>query len=59
MWEQAVKVIKSQYKSDELNLEGYRNQLNDSESEEQVETILNTLGKEWKQASDEKEVERN
>lgn len=58
MWEQAVKVIKSQYKSDELNLEGYRNQLNDSESEEQVETILNTMGKEWKQASDEKEVER-
>ena len=58
MWGQLVKVIESQYKPEELNLEGYKAQLNESESEEQVETILNTLGKEWKKASDKKEVER-
>lgn len=58
MWGQAVKVIESQYNPVELNLEGYKEQLNDSESEEQAETILNTMGKEWKQASDDKEVER-
>lgn len=54
MWGQLVKVIESQYKPEELNLEGYKAQLNESESEEQVETILNTLGKEWKKASDKK-----
>ncbi|MDE5999887.1 MAG: hypothetical protein K2H04_07450 [Bacteroidaceae bacterium] len=58
MWGQAVKIIESQYKSEEVNLKGYKDQLNESESEEQVETILNTMGKEWKQACDEKEVER-
>lgn len=58
MWGQAVKVIESQYKSEELNLEGYKDQLNESESEEKTETILNTMGKEWKQASDDKEVEQ-
>ena len=58
MWGQAVKVIESQYNPVELNLEGYKLQLNDSESEEQEETILHTMGKEWKQASDDKEVER-
>ena len=58
MWGQAVKVIESQYNPVELNLEGYKLQLNDSESEEQAETILHTMGKEWKQASDDKEVER-
>ena len=58
MWGQVVKVIESQYKPEELNLEGYKDQLNKSETDEQVETILNTMGKEWKQASDDKEVER-
>lgn len=58
MWGQAVKVIESQYKSEELNLEGYKDQLNESESEEQTETILNAMGKEWQKASNEKEVER-
>lgn len=58
MWGQAVKIIESQYKSEELNLNGYKSQLNESESDEQAETILNTMGKEWKQASDDKEVER-
>ena len=41
MWGQAVKVIESQYKAEELNLEGYRQQLSESESDEQIETILN------------------
>ena len=58
MWGQAVKVIESQYKAEELNLEGYRQQLSESESEEQVETILNAMGKEWEKVCDEKEVER-
>lgn len=58
MWGQVVKIIESQYKPEELNLEGYKDQLNKSETDEQVETILNTMGKEWKQASDDKEVER-
>ena len=58
MWWQANKIIKSQYKAEELNLEGYTEQLKENESEEHAETILNTLGKEWKKACDEKEVER-
>ena len=58
MWGQAVKVIESQYKAEELNLEGYRQQLSESESEEHVETILNAMGKEWEKVCDEKEVER-
>ena len=58
MWGQTVKVIESQYKAEELNLEGYRQQLSESESEEQVETILNAMGKEWEKVCDEKEVER-
>lgn len=58
MWGQAVKIIESQYKPEELNLEGYKELLNDCESEEQVETILNAMGTEWKQACDEKEAER-
>ena len=47
MWGQAVKIIESQYKSEKLNLNGYKSQLNESESDEQAETILNTMGKEW------------
>ena len=58
MWGQAVKVIESQYKAEELNLEGYRQQLSESESDEQIETILNAMGKEWEKFCDEKEVER-
>ena len=58
MWGQAVKVIESQYKAEELNLEGYRQQLSESESDEQIETILNALGKEWEKACDDKAVER-
>ena len=58
MWGQAVKVIESQYKTEELNLEGYRQQLSESESDEQIETILNALGKEWEKACDDKAVER-
>lgn len=58
MWGQAVKFIESQYKPDELNLEGYKEQLSENESEEQAETILNVMSQEWKKASDQKEVER-
>ena len=58
MWGQAVKVIESQYKAEELNLEGYRQQLSESESDEQIETILNALGKEWEKACDDKAAER-
>ena len=58
MWGQAVKVIESQYKAEELNLKGYRQQLSESESDEQIETILNALGKEWEKACDDKAVER-
>ena len=58
MWRQAVDVIESQYKAEELNIEGYRRQLSERESEEQVETILNVMGKEWEKVCDEKEVER-
>ena len=58
MWGQAVKVVESQYKTEELNIEGYRQQLSESESDEQVETILNAMGKEWEKVCDEKEVER-
>lgn len=58
MWGLAVKIIESQYKSEELNLEGYKEQLGENESEEQAETILNVMSQEWKKASDQKEVER-
>lgn len=58
MWGQTVKVIESQYKAEELNLEGYRQQLSESESDEQIETILNAMGKEWEKVCDDKEVER-
>ncbi len=58
MWGQAVKIIESQYKSEELNLNGYKSQLNESESDEQAETILNTMGKEWQKVCEEKELER-
>jgi len=58
MWGQTVKIIESQYKSEELNLNGYKSQLNESESDEQAETILNTMGKEWQKVCEEKELER-
>ena len=58
MWGLEVKIIESQYKSEELNLEGYKEQLGENESEEQAETILNVMSQEWKKASDQKEVER-
>lgn len=58
MWGQAVKIIESQYKSEELNLEGYKEQLSENKSEEQAETILNVMSQEWKKASDQKEMER-
>lgn len=58
MWRQTVDVIESQYKAEELNLEGYRRQLSERESMEQVETILNAMGKEWEKACGEKEMER-
>lgn len=58
MWRQTVDVIESQYKAEELNLEGYRQQLSERESMEQVETILNAMGKEWEKACGEKEMER-
>lgn len=58
MWGQTVKIIESQYKSEELNFEGYKEQLSEKESEEQTEIILGAMGKEWKQACEEKVMER-
>lgn len=58
MWGQTIKIIEQNYKPRELNLEGYKDQLNECDSEQQKEIILNALGHEWKKASDDKEVER-
>lgn len=58
MWRQAVDVIESQYKAEELNIEGYRRQLSERESMEQVETILNAMVRDWRKACGEKEMER-
>lgn len=58
MWGKAVKIIESQYKPEELNIEGYKEQLNEKDSEEQAEIIMNAMGKEWKNASDEKVMKR-
>ncbi len=58
MWRQAVDVIESQYKAEELNIEGYRRQLSERESMEQVETILNAMVRDWGKACGEKEMER-
>ena len=58
MWGQATKIIEQNYKPGEINLEGYKDQLNECSSEQQKEIILNALGHEWKKASDDKEEER-
>ena len=58
MWGQIIKVIKDNYKPEELHLDGYKAQLNESESERQKEIILNALGHEWKKASDDKMEKR-
>ena len=58
MWGQTTKIIEQNYKSGELNLEGYKDQLNECSSEQQKEIILNALGHEWKKASDDKVEER-
>ena len=58
MWGQTTKIIEQNYKPGELNLEGYKDQLNECSSEQQKEIILNALGHEWKKASDAKEEER-
>ena len=58
MWGQTTKIIEQNYKPGELNLEGYKDQLNECSSEQQKEIILNALGHEWKKASDDKEEER-
>jgi uncharacterized protein with von Willebrand factor type A (vWA) domain len=58
MWRQTVDVIESQYKAEELNIEGYRRQLSERESMEQVETILNAMVRDWGKACGEKEMER-
>lgn len=58
MWGQITKIIEQNYTSVELNLEGYIDQLNECNSEQQKEIILNALAHEWKKASDDKEEER-
>lgn len=58
MWRQTTKIIEQNYKPVELNLEGYKDQLNECNSEQQKEIILNALAHEWKKASDDKEEER-
>lgn len=58
MWRQTTKIIEQNYKPRELNLEGYKDQLNECNSEQQKEIILNALAHEWKKACDDKEEER-
>lgn len=58
MWGQTTKIIEQNYKLGELNLEGYKDQLNECNSDQQKEIILNALAHEWKKASDDKEEER-
>lgn len=58
MWRQVEKIIKSQYKIKELNIEGYKQQLSESKSEDQTDNILNAMVKEWEKACKDKEVER-
>lgn len=58
MWGQTTKIIEQNYTPVELNLEGYIDQLNECNSEQQKEIILNALAHEWKKASDDKEEER-
>lgn len=58
MWRQTTKIIEQNYKLGELNLEGYIDQLNECNSDQQKEIILNALAHEWKKASDDKEEER-
>ena len=58
MWGQAVQVMRSQYKPEELNLDGYIEQLMQSGTEGQKETILDTLAKDWERASEEKKEKR-
>ena len=58
MWGQTTKIIEQNYKPVELNLEGYKDQLNECNSEQQKEIILNALAHEWKKACDDKEEER-
>ena len=58
MWGQVIEVIKGNYKPEELHLDGYKAQLNESESEQQKKIILNALGHEWKKACDDKMEKR-
>ncbi|MFQ9995584.1 MAG: hypothetical protein ACLRV7_00625, partial [Hoylesella buccalis] len=58
MWGQTTKIIEQNYKLGELNLEGYKDQLNECNSDQQKEIILNALAHEWKKASDDKDEER-
>lgn len=58
MWGQTTKIIEQNYKLGELNLEGYKDQLNECNSDQQKEIILNALAHEWKKACDDKEEER-
>lgn len=50
MWGQVVSVITSQYRQEEVNIEGYIQQFKDHDRE----TVLNALSKDWDKACDER-----
>lgn len=51
MWGQVMKVITSQYKPEEVNIEGYKKQFKEYEAQ----NVLDALAKDWSKACDERE----
>ena len=54
MWQQAKQIIILGYKQEEVNINGYEEQLKETDNSERQEAILNALTNDWDKACDEK-----
>lgn len=54
MWQQAKQIIILGYKQEEVNINGYEEQLKETDNSERQEAILNALANDWDKACDEK-----
>lgn len=54
MWQQAKNIIVLGYKQEEVNINGYEEQLRESDNSQRQEAILNAMAKDWDKACDEK-----
>ena len=54
MWQQAKQIIILGYKQEKVNINGYEEQLKETDNSERQEAILNALANDWDKACDEK-----